>query len=145
MSEDDIDPPAPAETPDVAVGYGKPPKAKQFKPGKSGNSKGRPPGAKGRRGIIERVLTEKQKVKECGIEKTYTTLDLVVKQVLNLSCAGNARAFKAMDKLQVQFAPKEARWIGGLLMVPEPLTEEEWDERYSPKDQSSAQKPPDET
>ena len=31
---------------DYAVGYGRPPKATQFKPGRSGNPRGRPKGAK---------------------------------------------------------------------------------------------------
>lgn len=37
------------QTKDYDVGYGKPPTASQFKPGKSGNPKGRPKGAKNRR------------------------------------------------------------------------------------------------
>lgn len=38
-----------AEPPDYNVGYGKPPKETRFKPGKSGNPRGRPKGAKNKR------------------------------------------------------------------------------------------------
>ena len=139
MSDDDIDPSAPDETPADEIGYGHPPKARRYKPGQSGNPAGRPRGAKGRRAIVERVLLEQQKVTEDGDKKTYTTLDLVLKQVLNLSYGGNSRAFKAMNKLHAEFAPKPTEWVGGLLLIPEPLTMEEWDARYGPKDQSPMQ------
>ena len=74
-----------------------------------------------------------------------TTLDLVLKQVLNLSYAGNSRAFKAMNKLHAEFAPKPTEWVGGMLLIPEQLTMEEWDARYGPKDQSPAQKKSDDS
>ena len=37
------------------VGYGKPPKAHQFKPGQSGNPKGRPRGAKSEATILREI------------------------------------------------------------------------------------------
>jgi hypothetical protein len=39
-------PPAKGDSGDYQVGYGKPPKHTQFKPGKSGNPQGRPKGTK---------------------------------------------------------------------------------------------------
>ena len=38
------------------LGYAKPPEAHQFKKGKSGNLRGRPKGAQGKRKIAEKVL-----------------------------------------------------------------------------------------
>jgi Family of unknown function (DUF5681) len=41
------------------VGYGKPPKQHQFKPGQSGNSKGRPKGAKNTSTLLREILDGK--------------------------------------------------------------------------------------
>ena len=53
MEDDGYDPPdeplGKSQSQDSDVGYGRPPKASQFKPGQSGNPNGRPRGAKTRR------------------------------------------------------------------------------------------------
>ena len=41
------------------VGYGKPPSQHQFKPGQSGNKKGRPKGAKNEATILREILTRR--------------------------------------------------------------------------------------
>ena len=46
-----------AESHSSAVGYGRPPVAKQFKPGTSGNPKGRPTGAKNLKTLIREAMT----------------------------------------------------------------------------------------
>ena len=43
---------------DYEVGYGKPPRKSQFKPGQSGNPKGRPKGRKGFSTILVEELSE---------------------------------------------------------------------------------------
>ena len=43
---------------DEDVGYGKPPKANQFKPGKSGNPKGRPKGARSEATMLVELLSQ---------------------------------------------------------------------------------------
>ena len=44
------------ESSDDDVGYGKPPRSRRFKPGQSGNPKGRPKGAKNRDTILRELL-----------------------------------------------------------------------------------------
>ena len=48
------------------VGFGKPPKNSRFKPGQSGNPKGRPKGAKGLRTELKEELSERISVTEGG-------------------------------------------------------------------------------
>ena len=115
------------------VGYANPPKATRFKKGQSGNKKGRPKGAKGRRGVVERVLLEKQTINERGTERTCTSLDLIILTLRNLAFAGDARAFKAIAALESLFAEKPPEWVGGVHVLPEPLTLEEYIAKYKPK------------
>ena len=44
---------------DESVGYGRPPRAHQFKPGQSGNPKGRPKGSKNESTILREILQQK--------------------------------------------------------------------------------------
>jgi hypothetical protein len=61
-----------------------------------------------------------------------------------LSLEGDPKAFKAMDALAVQFGPQDDKKASGYLIVPEPLTKEEWVEKYMPKDGPLADKPTEE-
>ena len=64
------EPRAPYET-----GYGKPPKDHQFKPGQSGNRKGRPAGAKSFKAMILATLREKVTVTVGGKPSKVTRLE----------------------------------------------------------------------
>jgi hypothetical protein len=46
------------------VGYGRPPRAHQFKPGQSGNPKGRPKGRKSENQMLEELLSRKMTIRE---------------------------------------------------------------------------------
>lgn len=122
---------------DESVGYGRPPKATQFKKGQSGNPLGRPRKTPGRRGIAVRVFGEIQRLsgQPKGARVRYTTLEVIVMTLKQLTAAGHARA----SALYMQFTERHARQETtqspvGFLVVPEELTEEEWVARYSPKD-----------
>lgn len=65
------------------TGYGKPPKAHQFKPGQSGNRKGRPAGAKSFKQMMLAVLREKVPVSAGGKRRSVTRLEAAVLSLSN--------------------------------------------------------------
>lgn len=121
---------------DAGVGYGKPPTEHRFKAGISGNPRGRPKGAIGRKAIVRRVLMEKHRADplRTGRPKKYTVIELALILLKQLAASGDRRAFKAFNDLDKQFGRTEFDKPVGLIILPERLTEEEWEEMYSPKD-----------
>jgi Family of unknown function (DUF5681) len=91
----------PAQPPATApyeVGYGKPPVEKQFKPGQSGNPKGRPPGDPYDmrmllRGILEQRVTIKEKN---GRLHTITKTEAAIMQMTNDAAKGDLAALKQL-------------------------------------------------
>ena len=121
---------------DDPVGYGRPPAATRFKPGRSGNPRGRPKGAKGTKATVKRVLMEKHRADPDGRGRTreYTALELTVMLLKTLAASGDQRAYKALMALDLQHSPQDSHEPIGFLIVPEVLTQEEWTARFTPKD-----------
>lgn len=74
---------------DFEVGYGRPPKDKQFKPGKSGNPKGRPKHATTFMEALNRKMGSFITVTENGVKKKKTTLEVIVQKYINQALSGN--------------------------------------------------------
>lgn len=92
---------------DPDVGYGRPPKATQFKPGQSGNPNGRPRGAKTRRfagggyflrdplvAELERLIP----VRDGGQEVMMSQMQAIARQMAIKSLQGNVRAAELLFK-----------------------------------------------
>ncbi|MBV8647857.1 DUF5681 domain-containing protein [Paludibacterium sp.] len=82
------------------VGYKKPPKHTRYKPGKSGNPRGRP--KQGQRSIIGLFYDDLQKMmqlSEGGKEVKLSKGEGFVKRVINGAISGNDRSIAAMIKL----------------------------------------------
>lgn len=88
-----------AEDNDYEVGYKKPPKRTQFKPGQSGNAKGRPKGSKSIQVLIRDVLNEKIPVKTPRGPKSMTRLQAGLTQLANKAASGDFRAIKEAIRL----------------------------------------------
>ena len=54
------------DAPDYNIGYARPPRQYQFKPGISGNPKGRKKGAQGRKASFEKIAKETVKIRDGG-------------------------------------------------------------------------------
>lgn len=74
------------------VGYGKPPKHTQFKPGQCGNPRGRPKKSKDVNALIQAELDEVIPAKEGGREKRITKREAIIKQLVNRAITGDSKA-----------------------------------------------------
>lgn len=76
------------------VGYAKPPKDTRFKPGQSGNPKGRPKGSKNLATIVREAAAEKVMVTERGRQRAMSKVELCISQLMNRAAKGELPATK---------------------------------------------------
>ena len=76
---------------DYEVGYAKPPKAHQFKPGQSGNPSGRPKKQKGLIDHVRKELSRKIEVTENGRRKRYPLDQVLVRKTITEGLKGGTR------------------------------------------------------
>jgi hypothetical protein len=86
-------------SPDYRVGYGRPPKNSQFKPGQSGNPKGRPKGSKNLNAVLDKVLSQKLLIREGEKRRTVSTLEAVVLKHVSKALQGDGRAMHSILQL----------------------------------------------
>ena len=82
-----------------AVGYCKPPANSQFKPGQSGNPKGRKKGAQGMKTLAKQMLTERISVRTAGGTKKMTRMDALLHKMVELGMKGNPRMLLGLIQL----------------------------------------------
>ena len=91
--------------PEYAVGYGRPPVQTRFKPGQSGNPKGRPKGAKGLNTLARELLTRSVPVRTASGEKRMHRIEAVLHKTFELALKGNPRAMSQILSLYAQAVP----------------------------------------
>jgi hypothetical protein len=74
------------------VGYARPPRAHRFKPGQSGNSKGRPRGSKNEGTILHELLNRKIEVREGGRARKITVLEAMLMKFAEEALKGDPKA-----------------------------------------------------
>jgi hypothetical protein len=82
------------------VGYGKPPVHSRFKPGQSGNIKGRKKKLLSVPDIVLEELNELQTIEKDGNRIRMTWLRIVVKQFIRSAAKGDTRALRTIMELR---------------------------------------------
>lgn len=123
---------------DYEVGYKKPPVHSRFKPGQSGNRRGRPKEAKkaDTRPAFERVLATEITVREGGKATTMTIEEAFYRHAFTAGIKGSTADRKVMMALIEKSGRLKAVTIDpgravGNLAVPLPLSPEEWDKMFA--------------
>jgi Family of unknown function (DUF5681) len=83
----------------AGTGYGRPPEHARFKPGKSGNPKGRPKQSKNLKSIIQQALTSNVTVRENGRLRSVSKIEGVVLSQLERALKGNEKAALAVLRM----------------------------------------------
>ena len=84
---------------DGAVGYGRPPKATQFKKGQSGNPRGRPKGSRPVGAVLQEILGQRIAVTENGKTRRLPALEVMLRRLANDAMRGEPVALKSMLSL----------------------------------------------
>jgi hypothetical protein len=84
------------------VGYGRPPVHTRFKPGSSGNTKGRPKGSRNIKTVLEHVMNQKVTVRENGKTRKTTKFEAMVQSHASKAIKGDARSLSALLALLVK-------------------------------------------
>ena len=84
------------------IGYRKPPVATRFKPGMSGNPKGRRKGSKNFKTLIKEALTAKVIIQENSKSRQVTKFEGVVLRQLQNALKGNDRSAMAVFKMATE-------------------------------------------
>lgn len=88
---------------DYDVGYRRPPHQHRFKPGKSGNPKGRPKGARSLQTEIDALLSAKVTLTEHGKKRKVSVLTAALKRLVHKAVAdGDMRAIIQLLQLASQ-------------------------------------------
>lgn len=82
-----------------SVGYGRPPVANRFKPGQSGNPRGRKKGVKNVATIFNDALYKPVKIRMAGRVGTLPKIEAIVEVILNKALAGDSAAFSRVIEL----------------------------------------------
>jgi Family of unknown function (DUF5681) len=90
------------------IGYGKPPQASRFKPGQSGNPKGRPKGSNNIHLELEAELSEKICVREDGQELQISKRRALIKALIAKAIRGDTRAALAVIELSAKLDSEPA-------------------------------------
>lgn len=94
---------------DQAVGYKRPPKSTQFKPGQSGNPTGRKKDVANFKTDLIAELNETVAFQENGREHRYSKQRAIVKTLIDLAIKGDIRAINAIVTLCQGFDGEGAR------------------------------------
>jgi Family of unknown function (DUF5681) len=107
IAEDD-EPVHEAESTEDKVGYGRPPVATRFKPGQSGNPRGRPKGSKGLDQVLRQALERRVPDSRRGGRHKVSMLELIVEGLVFAAAKRDPRMVRLLLVLLDRYAPSDA-------------------------------------
>lgn len=106
---------------DYEIGYKKPPQKHQFKPGQSGNPRGRVRGSRNTRTIFEEESLKTVAVSENGKTQKLSKRELVLKTIINKAAKGDEKAQVKFLKLDERFSAEDGKSGGSAGSTSMPL------------------------
>jgi Family of unknown function (DUF5681) len=89
---------------DYAVGYRRPPAASRFKPGASGNPKGRPKGTRPIGAVLHEIFHRATPVTENGKTRRVPILEVVLRRLARDAMQGDPKAIQLSFSLLARYA-----------------------------------------
>ena len=105
------------------VGKNRPPQSTKFRPGQSGNPKGRPKGAKGLNTLTVEVLGAKVPVKMAGGEKKMSAAEFSLHKLREMASKGDLRAILAILERWQRAVPDQAVEAPSTAQSDQPLSD----------------------
>lgn len=103
-----------------------PPAEARFRKGTSGNPKGRPKGAVSIERLTRKFALKTQSVTISGKAERISRLEIAILTLKLLAATGKPRAAVLLGRLRGLTAPNQPELEDPVLLVPEPMTPEEW-------------------
>jgi hypothetical protein len=111
---------------DYIVGYRRPPKATQFKAGKSGNQKGRRKGSRPVGAVLQDIIQQKVSVTEGDKTRRIPALEVIIRRLTNDAMRSDPRAIKLLLSLVDRYgdSPETKVKLGEILAEDETILAE---------------------
>ena len=112
------------------VGYGKPPKANQFRKGRTGNPRGKRQGEENTLSAFKRIVSRRVKINDGEKDRTITLAEAVILKNYNAPVQKNPFAMSNIFRLAEDAGEftdyTDAKQVGMPIAVPEKMTIEEF-------------------
>jgi hypothetical protein len=116
------------------IGYGKPPKANQFRKGRTGNPRGKRQGEENTISAFKRIVLKRVKINDGEKVRTMTLAEAVILKNYNAAVQKNPFAMSNIFRLAEdagEFVDStDAKQVGRPLLVPETVTIDEFLARH---------------
>ena len=112
----------------------------RFRPGQSGNRRGRLKGVKNRKTIVKEIALETHSITRHGVSEQVTTVELALLELRNKVALGDAQALRYHGFLSEKYGLPITDKRVGVMVAPAPISSEEWWKRE--QERNRKRKPP---
>jgi len=87
-------------------GFTRPPRHSQFKPGQSGNPKGRPKGTRNLKTDLTRLMRKRVQIREDGHQRDVSRQELVLLRLFERAAKGDVKAANSLINMVMKLNPQ---------------------------------------